>query len=75
LLNERLDAEASVMGSVFAEGLTVAAWVSLWESLATFLIHWTPRRRRIRLFESIAQSDVLFGFSAYGSSPSIKPII
>jgi len=60
LFNQQNEIWNSVIGSVFAEGLTVAAWVSLWEALATFLIQWSPHKKRIRLFESIAQSDLLF---------------
>ena len=51
----------SVVGDVFAEGLTVAAWVSLWESVAIFLIEWMPRRRNVRRYERLAEAEVLFG--------------
>lgn len=49
-----------VLSSVIAEGLTIAAWVSLWEALATFLVNWTPHRRLIRMYERIAEADVQF---------------
>ncbi len=52
--------EVSVVGAVIAEGLTVAAWVSLWESLATFLIHWMPYRKKILLYEKIVKSNIFF---------------
>ena len=35
-LNRMLGPEWSVTANVFAEGLTIAAWVSLWEALAIF---------------------------------------
>jgi hypothetical protein len=60
LVNRVFEADETVVREVFAEGLTVAAWVSLWESLATFLINWAPHRRRIRLYERIAEATVLF---------------
>lgn len=50
----------SVGANVVAQGFTVAAWVSLWESLATFLFEWSPRRRRIRQFRSLAESALDF---------------
>jgi hypothetical protein len=50
----------SVAGDVFAEGLTVAAWVSLWESVAVFLIDWLPRRRNVRRYERLAAAEVRF---------------
>lgn len=59
-VNRIFEVDATVVSRVFAEGLTVAAWVSLWESLATFLINWAPHRRKIRLYERIAGAPVLF---------------
>jgi hypothetical protein len=59
-MNRMFETDETVVIRVFAEGLTVAAWVSLWESLATFLINWAPHRRRIRLYERIAEAPVLF---------------
>jgi len=50
----------SVFGDVFAEGLTVAAWVSLWEALALVLLEWLPRRRNTRRFERLAAAEVQF---------------
>jgi hypothetical protein len=58
--NEHFIVRASVIYKVFSEGLTVAAWIALWESLATFLINWAPHQRRIRLFKRIAGAEVLF---------------
>jgi hypothetical protein len=40
--------------------LTVAAWVSLWESIATFLIEWNPNRREIELCDRLATASVFF---------------
>lgn len=59
-LNLYLEQGETVISRVFAEGLTVAAWVSLWESLATFLINWAPHRRQFRLCMRIAAAPVLF---------------
>lgn len=59
-VNEQLTAETMVVTRVFAEGLTVAAWVSLWEALATFIINWAPYTRKIKLYERIANAPVQF---------------
>ena len=59
-VNRIIGADDTVIYRVFAEGLTVAAWVSLWESLATFLINWVPHRRDIRLFGRIASAHLEF---------------
>jgi len=59
-VHDRFGDTRSVASQVFAEGLTVAAWVSLWEALATFLIHWTPHRRQIKTCERIATAPIEF---------------
>ncbi|MCE5184686.1 MAG: hypothetical protein LLF76_00990 [Planctomycetaceae bacterium] len=43
---------------VFAEGLTVTAWILMWESLAGFLIQWPPYRRDIRCYKRIAHAAI-----------------
>lgn len=50
----------TVVKRVFAEGLTIAAWVALWEALSTFIINWAPYKRQIRLYQRIAQAPVSF---------------
>ena len=59
-MNSRPAVRDVVLGSVIAEGLTIAAWVSLWEALAMFLVNWAPHRRLIRMYERIAKADVRF---------------
>lgn len=59
-VNGRPSVREVVVGSVIAEGLTIAAWVSLWEALATFLVSWAPHRRLIRMYERIAKASVRF---------------
>jgi hypothetical protein len=52
--------DMSVLQKVFAEGLTVAGWVSFWEALSTFLIDWLPHRNKIRMYERIAATPLHF---------------
>lgn len=59
LVNNRLGPDPAVFARVSAEGLTVAAWVSLWESLATFLVQWAPHRRELRLFKTLSETPVI----------------
>lgn len=59
-VNQKLGSDRSVMTDVFAEGLTVAAWVSLWEALATFLIKWLPHRTNINLYQRLAKIKSIF---------------
>lgn len=58
--SQAVEQHVTVVKKVFAEGLTIAAWVSLWEALATFLINWTPYRRQFRLYDRIAQAPIRF---------------
>ncbi len=59
VLHARAAASEMLFLSVLAEGLSVAAWVALWESLATFLIEFIPFRKRIKLYDRIAHADVI----------------
>jgi hypothetical protein len=56
--------QSNIAFAVIAEGLTVAAWVSLWESLATFLIRWTPYKNKVSLYERVANAKIIFSFNA-----------
>jgi hypothetical protein len=59
-VNELISRDTSAVVKVFAQGLTVAAWVALWEALATFIINWNPYSRKIKLYERIANAPVIF---------------
>jgi hypothetical protein len=60
LLNRWLGVDRGVVANVFAEGLTVAAWIALWEALAVFLVEWYPRRRQLRIYTTLANVPLLF---------------
>jgi len=45
---------------VFAEGLTVVAWVALWESLAMFLLEEFPLRKNTALYRRLANAELTF---------------
>lgn len=62
LMNQSTMVSASVTWAVIAEGLTVAAWISLWEALATFLIKWMPYKRKIALYNKIQNAKITFLF-------------
>ena len=59
-INQKTAGELTVIGHVFAEGLTVAAWVSLWNAIAIFLINWAPHRRQIKMYKQISKAKILF---------------
>ncbi len=58
--NRWLDDERTLFGPVFTEGLTVAAWVSLWEALVIFPLGWLPYHRNIHLYRRLAAAPMLF---------------
>lgn len=58
----------SITANVFAEGLTIAAWVSLWEVLATLLLEWLPYNNSIRLYKQIASINLIFRTESTASS-------
>ncbi len=60
LWTQRLFAnDSGVFGYLFTEGLTVAAWVLLWESLANFLIQWPPHHKQIRQYDRITEAEII----------------
>lgn len=50
----------NVISEVFASGLTIAAWVSMWEAIALLFLEWQPHRQNIRLFNRIIAAKVQF---------------
>lgn len=52
--------EPTVLANVLEQGLIVAAWVSIWESVATYLIEWLPQRKQRRLFSKLAEAPLSF---------------
>jgi len=54
----------SFLNRFFAEGLTIVAWVSIWEGLVTFLMNLPSHLVHIRLFQRIASAPVLFNLPA-----------
>ena len=60
LVTRRSTDSAGVVTEVFAWGLTIAAWVSMWEAIALLLLEWHPHRNNIRLFNRIVHAQVRF---------------
>lgn len=45
---------------IITEGLIVAAWVSLWNAIDTFIVNWTPHKRKITLYQNIRCCEIIF---------------
>ena len=56
----RFSSSEGVLAEVFAQGLTVAAWVSLWEAIANLFIEWYPRRQEIKRYWNVTEAPVIF---------------
>jgi len=59
-VNRRIEPNEGVIAEVFAQGLTIAAWVSLWEAIANLFLEWHPHRANIRLHNKIMNAPVNF---------------
>ena len=60
LASRNLSLHKGVIAEVFARGLTIAAWISLWEALVNIFLEWRPHRETIRLYDRIINSQVIF---------------
>ena len=56
----RASSSEGVLAEVFAQGLTVAAWVSLWEAIANLFIEWYPHRHDIKQYGRVTEAPVIF---------------
>ena len=67
IVHKRIVDDTGIMSTVFAEGLTVAAWVSMWEALAMFLVQWPPNREDLRIYKRMTETTISFGVSSRDS--------
>lgn len=44
---------------IFIEGITVGAWVCLWEAMAIILINWLPLRKRLKILKKISNATIV----------------
>jgi hypothetical protein len=56
----RFSSSEGVLAEVFSQGLTVAAWVSLWEAIANLFIEWYPRQQEIKRYGRVTNAPVMF---------------
>jgi hypothetical protein len=60
MATRRFSSNEGVLAEVFAQGLTVAAWVSLWEAIANLFLEWFPHRHDIRRHAKVINAPVMF---------------
>jgi hypothetical protein len=59
-LNRTFDLDDAVVKGVMAEGLVIAAWVSVWEGLAGLLMNLPPLIYTRRVYSLLALADLQF---------------
>lgn len=59
-VTRKVSSDQGVLTGVFAQGLTIAAWVSMWEAIANLLLEWYPHRQNIKLYSRIMNNPVTF---------------
>ncbi len=57
---QQFSSSENILAEVFSQGLTVAAWVSLWEAIANLFIEWHPHRQDIKLHSKVMEAPVIF---------------
>jgi hypothetical protein len=67
-VTRRLTVQHGVLTEVFAQGLTVAAWVSLWEAIANLFLEWSPHKKNISLYNKLMNAPVTFRHLQYTTS-------
>ena len=60
ILNRHFSTNEGFFTQIFSEGLTIAAWVSLWEAIAKIFIEWRPHTKNIELYERVMKAPVIF---------------
>tara|TARA_R110002049_G_scaffold2743_5_gene21149 strand:- start:25641 stop:26210 length:570 start_codon:yes stop_codon:yes gene_type:complete len=66
LIHQLYYIDSSVLEKVFAQGITVAAWVSLWESFVVFLVEWSPRYKTLILLRRLSETLIVFRSAIVG---------
>ncbi len=59
-VTQKVALDPGVLKEVFAQGLTVAAWVSLWEAIANLLLEWMPHHRDTVIYRRAVNAPVIF---------------
>lgn len=71
-ISHAFNVEGEFFAHVLIEGLNVAAWVSLWNAIATLLVNWSPQRQIIQLYRRITSADIYFDSMTNGSMMSFE---
>ncbi len=73
LANRTYAQNPGVGATILREGLTIAAWVSLWQAVAYVMLEWHPHRQNIRIFRKIGEAPVIFRVHTDDMKPTATP--
>jgi hypothetical protein len=59
-IDAKLSKPESIVTKILTEGVTVIAWVSLWEAIANFILVWQPHYQTMQLHRRIINAQVTF---------------
>jgi hypothetical protein len=59
-IGKRIDSVGPIWDRMLAEGITIVAWISMWEACVPFLLDWHPHYKNIRLYRRITNAKVEF---------------
>lgn len=59
-LAARYEGVANIIKDLGIEGITIIAWVSVWEAATDLIFEWWPHLRKSRRYEKIAACEVQF---------------
>lgn len=59
-LGSQYGTDSNILKDIGIEGVTIVAWVSMWEAVSNLIFEWIPHFQRLRLYDRIIASEVRF---------------
>lgn len=59
-LTSRYAPMVNIFKELGIEGITIVAWVSMWEAISNLIFEWIPHLQRVRLYQRIIDCEVNF---------------
>lgn len=60
IFNDALFDHQTVVSDIIREGITIAAWVSMWQAFANIIFEWNPHAQNMKIYDKIIDATVLF---------------
>ena len=72
-INRAFDLSAAIVKSIMAEGLVIAAWVSMWEAMAGLLMNWQPLVRERLIYHRLKNAELTLNRDPVPENPRSMP--